>query len=97
MKKQIYINKSLPILWYRYIYIYIYIYPKGGHRITMEWGDGAVEEGRGAADSKSWKPPILHAKLYFVVMNKPREIFQKRNYLRKLRHILTLLKSRCIL
>lgn len=43
MKKQVYINKSLPIL------CYIHIYPKG-LIMTREWGDGAVEEGRGAGD-----------------------------------------------
>lgn len=44
MKKQVYINKSLPIL------CYIYVYPKRGLIMTREWGDGAVEEGRGAGD-----------------------------------------------
>ena len=55
MKKQVYINKTLPIL------CFIYIYTKGGHTMTMEWGDGAVEEGRGAGDSKASKASVLHA------------------------------------
>ena len=55
MKKQVYINKTLPIL------CFIYIYTKGGHTMTREWGDGAVEEGRGAGDSKASKASVLHA------------------------------------
>ena len=51
MKKQVYINKSLPILCF--IYIYIYTHTKGGHTMTREWGDGAVEEGRGPGDSNA--------------------------------------------
>lgn len=29
--------------------------------MTREWGDGAVEEGRGPGDSNAWKASVLHA------------------------------------